>query len=98
SGMVRDMRNRFIVCLLFTIPLFFWAPMGLPIPTPNPPFGLELDQWLFVLASGAVLWPSWPFFVAAWRALKNGILNMAVLVVLSVGTGYLFSVGATFFF
>jgi Cu2+-exporting ATPase len=98
AGMVRDMRNRFLVCLAFAIPLFFWAPMGLPIPTPAPPFGLELDQWMFVLASGAVLWPSWPFFVAAWRALKNGILNMAVLVVLSVGTGYVFSVAATFLF
>ncbi len=32
------------------------------------------------------------------RALKNGVLNMAVLVVLSVGTGYLFSVGSTLFF
>jgi Cu2+-exporting ATPase len=98
AGMVRDMRNRFFVCLAFSIPLFLWMPMGLPIPTPPVPFGLRLDQWLFVLASGAVLWPSWPFFVAAWRALKNGILNMAVLVVLSVGTGYIFSVASTFFF
>ncbi|MGE0873598.1 MAG: heavy metal translocating P-type ATPase [Burkholderiales bacterium] len=98
AGMVRDMRNRFFVCLAFSIPLFVWMPMGLPIPTPPVPFGLRLDQWLFVLASGAVLWPSWPFFVAAWRALKNGILNMAVLVVLSVGTGYVFSVASTFFF
>ena len=98
AGMVRDMRNRFIVCLAFTLPLFIWAPMGLPLPTPAPPFGLKLDQWAFVLASGAVLWPSWPFWVAAWRALRNGILNMAVLVVLSVGTGYIFSVAATFLF
>jgi P-type Cu2+ transporter len=98
GGMVRDMRNRFIVCLAFSLLLFFWAPMGLPLPMPGVPFGLELDQWLFVLASGAVLWPSWPFFVAAWRALRNGILNMAVLVVLSVGTGYLFSAAATFLF
>ena len=98
AGMVRDMRTRFVVCLVFTIPLFVWAPMGLPLPTPRPPFGLRLDQWLFLLASGAVLWPAWPFFVAAWRALKNGILNMAVLVVLSVGTGYAFSVASTFFF
>ena len=98
AGMVRDMRSRFIVCLAFSLLLFFWAPMGLPLPMPGVPFGLELDQWLFVLASGAVLWPSWPFFVAAWRALRNGILNMAVLVVLSVGTGYIFSVAATFLF
>jgi Cu2+-exporting ATPase len=92
------MRNRFFVCFAFSIPLFLWMPMGLPIQTPPVPFGLRLDQWLFVSASGAVLWPSWPFFVAAWRALKNGILNMAVLVVLSVGTGYTFNVASTFFF
>jgi Cu2+-exporting ATPase len=96
AGMARDMRNRFVVCLVFVVPLFFYAPMGLPLPVPTPPFGLAVNTWQFILASGAVLWPSWPFFVAAWRALKNGVLNMATLVVLSVGTGYLFSVGATF--
>jgi len=96
AGMVRDMRNRFLVCLGFTIPLILWVPMGLPIKPPEPPFGLALEQWLFLLATGAVVWPSWPFFVAAWRALRNRVLNMATLVVLSVGTGYAFSVGATF--
>ncbi len=72
--------------------------MGGLFDPPAPPFGLRLDLWLLILASIAVLWPSWPFFVAAWRALKNGVLNMAVLVVLSVGTGYLFSIGSTLFF
>ncbi|MEZ5444649.1 MAG: heavy metal translocating P-type ATPase [Gammaproteobacteria bacterium] len=96
AEMARDMRNRFLVCLAFAVPLFLYAPMGLPIPTPAPPFGLASNTWQFVLASGAVLWPSWPFWIAAWRALKNGVLNMATLVVLSVGTGYVFSVGATF--
>jgi Cu2+-exporting ATPase len=98
ADMARDMRNRFYVCLAFAVPIFIWAPMGLPLPTPAPPFGLTLDQWLFVLATGAVVWPGWPFLVAAWRALKNGVLNMAVLVVLSVGTGYVFSVATTFIF
>ena len=55
-------------------------------------------MFLFFLASAAILYPVWPFVVGAIRALRNGVLNMAVLVVLSVGTGYLFSVGATFFF
>lgn len=40
----------------------------------------------------------WIFYVGAWRALKHGIFNMAVLVSLSVLAGYSFSVGATFFF
>ena len=98
AAMVRDMRNRFWVCFVFSLPIFVYSPMGGLFTPPAPPFGLELNLWLFVLASVAILYPSWPFFVAAWRALKNGVLNMAVLVVLSVGTGYLFSVGATFFF
>jgi len=98
QAMVRDMRNRFWVCLIFSLPIFIYSPMGGLFEPPAPPFGLRLDLWLLLLASIAVLWPSWPFFVAAWRALKNGVLNMAVLVVLSVGTGYLFSVGSTLFF
>ncbi len=98
QAMVSDMRNRFWVCLLFSIPIFIYSPMGGMFTPPAPPFGLPLNQWLFLLATVAVIWPSWPFFVAAWRAISNGVLNMAVLVVLSVGTGYLFSLGATFFF
>jgi Cu2+-exporting ATPase len=97
-AMVRDMRNRFWICLLFTVPIFLYAPMGSFFKPPAPPFGLELNLWLFFLASAAILYPSWPFFVSAWRALRTGTLSMAVLVVLSVGTGYLFSVGTTFFF
>lgn len=98
DSMVRDMRNRFWIALVFSVPIFVYSPMGGLFTPPAPPFGLRLDIWLFFLASAAVLYPSWPFFVAAWRALRNGVLNMAVLVVLSVGTGYIFSVGATFFF
>ncbi|MBX4893249.1 heavy metal translocating P-type ATPase [Rhizobium bangladeshense] len=98
QAMVRDMRNRFWVALVFSVPIFIYSPMGGIFAAPAPPFGLDLELWLFLLASAAVLYPSWPFFVAAWRALRNGVLNMAVLVVLSVGTGYFFSVGSTFFF
>jgi Cu2+-exporting ATPase len=98
TTMVRNMRNRFWICLAFSVPIFVYAPMGGLFTPPAPPFGLSLNLWLFFLGSAAILYPSWPFFVAAWRALRKGVLNMAVLVVLSVGTGYLFSVGATFFF
>ncbi|MET4702032.1 Cu2+-exporting ATPase [Constrictibacter sp. MBR-5] len=98
AAMVRDMRNRFWIALVFTIPIFVYSPMGGMFTPPAPPFGLDLDLWLFFLGSIAIVYPSWPFFTAAWRALRNGVLNMAVLVVLSVGTGYVFSVGSTFFF
>lgn len=98
AAMVRDMRNRFWICLIFTVPIFVYAPMGSMFRAPAPPFGLPLNLWLFFFASAAILYPSWPFFVSAWRALKTGTLGMAMLVVLSVGTGYLFSVATTFAF
>jgi len=96
-AMVRGMRNRFWICLIFTVPIFFYSPMGLFTP-PAPPFGLDLNVWLLIFATLAVVYPSWMFFVSAWRALKKGVLGMAALIVLSVGTGYLFSVATTFFF
>ncbi len=96
QAMVRDMRNRFYIALGFTVPIFFLSPMGMDFIKIPPPFGLRLDLVLFILASGAILYPVWPFIVAAYRALRAGVANMAVLVVLSVGTGYLFSVGSTF--
>ncbi|MGE4071117.1 MAG: heavy metal translocating P-type ATPase [Lysobacterales bacterium] len=92
-----DMRRRFLVALAFAVPVFIWSPMGLLQP-PAVPFGLSLEIWLLLLGTGAVVYPGWPFYVAAVRSLRHGVLDMAVLVLLSVGTGYGFSVGATFLF
>src|SRR5215813_7599503 len=97
-AMVRDMRNRFWISLVFSVPILLYSPIGRIFITLQPPFGMDLNLFLFVLASAAIIYPVWPFVVDAVRALRNGVLNMAVLIVLSVGTGYLFSVGATFFF
>lgn len=96
QSMVRDMRNRFWIALAFSLPIFALSPMGMDFIKITPPFGLRLDLVLFVLASGAILYPVWPFVVAAYRAIRSGVANMAVLVVLSVGTGYIFSIGSTF--
>ncbi|PWB64257.1 MAG: copper-translocating P-type ATPase [Bradyrhizobiaceae bacterium] len=98
QAMVRDMRRRFFVALVFATPVFLYSPMGTMSEGLTPPFGIDRNLFLFVMASGAIIYPGWPFYVAAVRALRNGVLNMAVLVLLSVGTGYLFSVGVTFFF
>ena len=98
QAMVRDMRTRLLICLIFSLPIFLYSPMGMKFIALKPPFGIDLNFFLFFLASAAILFPVWPFITEAYRAAKNGVLNMAVLVMLSVGTGYLFSVGATFFF
>lgn len=100
EDMVRDMRNRFLVALVFAVPVFIYSPLftqmaGIQAPLPK---GVSNEVLSFLLATPAVLYGGWVFYVGAWRALKNRVLNMAVLVSLSVLAGYLFSVGATFFF
>jgi Cu2+-exporting ATPase len=75
AEMVRDMRNRFWISLVFTVPIFIYSPMGNLFTPPAPPFGLKLDLWLFFVASAAILYPAWPFVVAAVRALRNGVLK-----------------------
>jgi Cu2+-exporting ATPase len=97
GSIVKDLRNRFWICLIFTIPIFIYAPMGGLFTAPKPPFGLALNMWLFILATIAVVYPSWSFFVSAWRSIKEGKLGMAVLIALSVGTGYIFSIISVFF-
>ncbi|WP_375269910.1 cation transporter, partial [Phenylobacterium sp.] len=37
QAMARDMRNRFLVALAFTVPIFFLAPMGMDFLRVNPP-------------------------------------------------------------
>ncbi len=100
EGMVRDMRNRFFVALIFAIPIFLYSPLFtdffkivLPVP-----FGLSTKLFSFILAIPPILYSGWVFYTGAWRALKNRSLNMAVLITLSVLAGYLFSVAATFLF
>ena len=100
EAMVKDMQRRFIVALVFAIPVFVYSPLFtqvFQIQAPLP-FGISNELISFVLATPAVLYGGWVFYIGAWRALKNRVLNMAVLVSLSVLGGYLFSVGATFFF
>ncbi|MEN4098384.1 MAG: copper-translocating P-type ATPase [Anaerolineaceae bacterium] len=100
EGMLQDMRNRFLVTFALAIPVFLYSPhfsdtFGIQLPLP---FGLANQVLSFMLATPAVFYGGWVFYVGAWRGLKNKILNMSVLVSLSVLAGYLFSVAATFLF
>ena len=98
--MVRDMRSRFVVAFILAIPIFLYSPLATEVFNIRlgTPFGIDANILAFLLATPAVAWSGKMFFVGAWRALRNRTLDMSVLVALSVGSGYLFSVAATFLF
>ena len=97
AAMVADMRNRFLVAALFSIPIVVWSPIGtdvfgLEVPVP---FGLREDVWALLLSLPVVFYSSWIFFDGAVRALRARTLDMMVLVAVAIGSGWLYSVYVT---
>ena len=97
DAMVADMRRRFWVAALFSIPITLFSPMGrdmLGFSMPAP-FGLRDDVIALVFSLPVVFYAGWIFFDGAWRALRNRTLDMMVLVAVAIGAGWLYSLGVT---
>ena len=84
-----DMRRRFWVCLVLTVPVFISA-MGM---------GMSHSRVLFemALATPVVLWGGWPFFVRAWESISSRNLNMFTLIGMGTGVAYFYSLAAALF-
>jgi len=89
-----DMRKRFIVGAILTLPLVLIAMRSMI------PGGRLLDtlatlktyEWLeLILATPVVLWAGWPFYVRAVQSVINRSLNMFTLIGLGVSVAYLYS-------
>ena len=98
DDMVRDMRNRFIVAALLSIPILLWSPIGREVIgfTVPAPFGLRDDVFSLILSLPVIFYSAWIFFDGAWRALRARTLDMMVLVAVAIGAGWLYSVYVTF--
>jgi Cu2+-exporting ATPase len=97
AGMARDMRNRFLVAAVLSIPILLWSPIGrevLGFAAPAP-FGLRDDVFSLILSLPVVFYSAWIFFDGAWRALRARTLDMMVLVAAAVGAGWGYSVVVT---
>jgi Cu2+-exporting ATPase len=97
DGMVRDMRNRFIVAAVFSVPILLWSPIGRDVLgfTVAAPFGLRDDVWSLLLSLPVIFYASSIFFTGAWRALRARTLDMMVLVAVAIGAGWVYSLGVT---
>jgi Cu2+-exporting ATPase len=98
DAMVREMRNRFLVALVFAVPIVLWSAIGRDVLGLDlaGPFGLDRDVWQLLLSLPVVLYASSIFFTAAVAALRARTLDMMVLVAVAIGVGWLYSIAATF--
>ncbi|HLO09660.1 MAG TPA: copper-translocating P-type ATPase, partial [Desulfobacteria bacterium] len=91
-----DMRRRFRVSVVLTIPLVVIA-MGEHLPG-HPLARIATTEtlgWLqLVFATPVVLWGGWPFFVRGWQSVVHRSLNMFTLIALGVSVAYLYSLVA----
>ena len=97
AAMVADMRNRFLVAALLSVPILLWSPIGREVFgfTVPAPFGLRDDVWGLLLSLPVIFYSAWIFFDGAWRALRARTLDMMVLVAVAVGAGWGYSLFVT---
>src|SRR5690554_6849531 len=94
-----DLRKKFIVSLIFTLPVFIISMSGMlennPIERIIP---LKYSNWLQLLFSiPVVFYACWTFFERAWLSFKTWNLNMFSLIGLGAGAGFVFSLVGLFF-
>jgi Cu+-exporting ATPase len=97
SPELRDMTRRFWASAVLAIPVFasamaaeFWPEAMAQIIHPR------LRQWLeLMVATPAVIWGGWIFYVRAWRSVATWNLNMFTLIGLGVAIAWAYSVVAT---
>jgi Cu2+-exporting ATPase len=105
KAMERDMRDRFFVALLLTIPTVLYSPLGSDFLHADLPTGPFATSWIMlVLSTPAVWWSGWIFIAGAVRSLRHRSLNMSVLIATGVLAAWGFSLvitlgglGETFF-
>src|SRR3990170_3301116 len=93
-----ELKKRFFVAAIFTIPVLILSPSiqgwaGYSFPT-SPAWNILL----VITASVVILYGGFIFFKGSIAAFRIRTLDMNVLVSIALIAGYLYSVGATFFF
>ncbi|MBA4181746.1 MAG: copper-translocating P-type ATPase [Anaerolinea sp.] len=97
AAMERDMRDRFLVSFLLTIPVILYSDLGDTIfgRIPPAPFGLSMQWMAFLLSTPVVVYGGWVFLRGTYYALRSLKLDMSVLITTGVAAAYLFSAAMT---
>ena len=88
-----DMRRRFIVSTILTVPLALVVMLRHFWPMSVEALGSRTLDWVeFALATPVVLWGGLPFFVRGWQSVLRRRLNMFTLIALGTGVAWAYSV------
>ncbi|WP_429222875.1 heavy metal translocating P-type ATPase [Methanobacterium oryzae] len=86
---LKDKRNRIIVGFGVSIPLMLMMYFNVMLPIP-------MTYFMLIVSIIPFIYVSYPIFSAAYRALKNRVLNMDVMYSMGIGVAYGASILGTF--
>ena len=92
ASMERDIRTRFLVALLLTIPTVLYSPIGTDLLSVNLPTPIAANWIMLLLSTPVIFWSGWMFFSGAVTALRSKTLDMSVLIATGVGAAYAASI------
>jgi Cu+-exporting ATPase len=90
---IRKIKNKFLLGLIFSIPLFIGGMILMPLGV-DIPFDVFI---MFLLATPVQFWVGWDIYRSAWISLKVKSANMDTLIAVGTSAAYLFSVYAMLF-
>lgn len=91
-----DIKKKFFFSLLLSIPIILYSPLGEKL------LGVQLPQpipatWiLLILTTPVFFYAGWIFLYSSYYALKDKVLNMAVLIAVGISAAYFASIFLTF--
>src|SRR5260370_14287508 len=97
DGMAGDMRNRFLVAAVLSVPILLWSSLGRQVlhHTVPAPFGMRDDVFQLILSLPVIAYSARVFFDGAISALRARTLDMNVLVGTAIAAGWSYSVIVT---
>src|SRR5437879_3710892 len=97
AAAVNDMRNRFLVAAVLSVPILLWSPIGRQVLHfgVSAAFGLRDDVFQLILSLPVIAYSGAFFFEGAVGALRARTLDMMVLVSTAIVAGWTYSVVIT---
>src|SRR3989338_10429077 len=94
--MEEDIRSKFFVSLLLTVPIVLFSPLGKNIMGFRLPIPISENWLLLLLTTPVYFYCGWIFLYSTYVAIfKQRTLNMAVLIAVGITAAYVFSIVLT---
>jgi len=93
--MEEDIRNKFFVAFVLTLPIIAYSPLGTSILGLRLPTPISANWIMFLLTTPVYFYSGWIFLYSTYKALQAKTLNMAVLIAVGITAAYVFSVVLT---